>query len=359
MEGKGESVAGTKRILVAMSGGVDSSTAAWLLKEAGHEVAGVFMSRRKTTGEAAEVPEAEGARRVAVFLDVPFSVVDVSDAFEVLIDYFCSEYLCGRTPNPCVMCNEQIKFARLLAAADRLGMERLATGHYVRLEHRRGRWCLRRGIDTGKDQSYYLCALSQQHLARAVFPLGERTKDEVRSLAREIGLPAARTEESQDVCFVPDGRYAALVRERAGERVKPGDIVDTSGNVVGRHRGIVDFTIGQRRGVGVAVGKPVYVVDIEPQANRVVVGRRGELEVSGFVVENVNWMGIAPPRKPLTCEVQVRYRSRPVPAAVTNAGHSRVHVTLDGPRPAVTPGQAAVFYDGELLLGGGWITREE
>ena len=345
----------SKRILAAMSGGVDSSTAAWLLQEAGHHVEGAFMTR----GDAASQVAAEHARRAAQFLEIPFHVVDASEAFETLIGYFCSEYLRGRTPNPCIVCNEQIKFKRLLAKADALGLEALATGHYVRSERSGGRWCLRRGVEATKDQSYYLSGLSQKHLARAVFVLGDRTKDAVRDLARKIGLPAADTDESQDVCFVPEGDYARLVRERLGARVSAGDIVDTAGKVVGRHEGIIGFTVGQRRGVRVAMGKPVYVVDIDPNENRVVIGAAEELLTESFTCDNVNWVSLAPPAEAITCEVQVRYKSKPVPATVSIGGRYRVHVTFDEPQRAVTPGQAAVFYRDDLLLGGGWITREK
>ena len=259
----------TQRIVVGLSGGVDSAAAAWLLVEAGHEVAGVFI-RRDGSSDVSEHEHA--ARRVAQFLEVPFHAVDASGDFETLIGYFCSEYLRGRTPNPCVLCNAQIKFKRLLERADALGFDRVSTGHYVRSTFAGGRWCLRRGVDATKDQSYYLSALSQTHLARAVFPLGDRTKEDVRALAREAGLPAAERDESQDVCFVPGGDYARLVRAREGDRVRAGEIVTTAGEVVGRHDGIIGFTIGQRRGVGVAMGEPVYVVDVDAETNRVTVG---------------------------------------------------------------------------------------
>jgi tRNA-specific 2-thiouridylase len=351
-------MSGKKRILVAMSGGVDSSTAAWLLQEAGHELVGVFMSRVATDGKSSETPQARRARRVAEFLEMPFEVVDFSEAFELLVDFFCSEYLRGRTPNPCAVCNRQIKFGLLLEQCDKLGLDCLATGHYVRSERDGSRWGLRRGSDPAKDQSYYLFGLSQDQVARAVFPLGERTKEEVRALATKIGLPSAQTEESQDICFVPEGEYSMLVRERKGSEVRPGEIVDGSGKVVGRHDGIVNFTVGQRRGVGVAMGEPVYVVDIDPRTNRVTVGPGADLLVSDFAVESVNWVGIAPPRQPMHCDVQVRYRSKPFPARVSVAGRFGVHVTCDEPQRAVTPGQAAVLYRDDLLLGGGWITRE-
>ena len=386
-----------RRILVAMSGGVDSSTTAWLLKEEGHEVAGAFMSRGadipvRDQGRQECLPHlapVERARRVAEFLGVPFHVVDLAEDFELLVDYFCSEYLRGRTPNPCAICNMQIKFRRLLELADRLKMDLLATGHYARVSsspsyvggdpcvppvsassssvqpadeegpHAGGplqkRIQLRRGLDPAKDQSYYLFALSQMQLGRSLFPLGQRTKGEVRELARKAGLPAAETEESQDICFVPDKDYARLVRERLGARVRPGEIVDVDGNVVGTHDGIVGFTVGQRRGVRVAMGEPVYVVEIDARANRVVVGPADRLLVGEFEAHNVNWVSIAPPAKPLSCGVQIRYNSTPKSATVTISGRFSVHVAFDEPQRAVTPGQCAVLYDGDTVLGGGWI----
>jgi tRNA-specific 2-thiouridylase len=348
-----------KRILVAMSGGVDSSVVAWLLREEGHDVAGAFMSRGAAGGQVAGGPAVavDNARRVAEFLEIPFHVLDLAESFDMLIDYFSSEYLRGRTPNPCAICNPQIKFRKLLELADSLGMSHLATGHYARLEHAQGRSTLRRGLDPGRDQSYYLFALPQRFLARSMFPLGERFKPDVREIARKAGLPSAETEDSQDICFVPDGEYPRLVRERLGAKVKPGDIVDVQGNVVGRHEGIVDFTIGQRRGVRVAMGEPVYVVDIDASANRVVIGPADRLLVGEFTVENVNWVSAGPPTEPLRAGVQIRYHSKPQSATVTLAGRYSVHVKFDEPQRAVTPGQCAVFYDNDLLLGGGWISR--
>ena len=352
-----------KRILMAMSGGVDSSTSAWLLRQQGHDLTGVFMSRGPNVpGESEErlcgTTQAEDARKVAEFLKVPFRVVDFGGAFDLLISYFCSEYLRGRTPNPCVLCNEQVKFGRLLHVAKEMEIDYVATGHYVRSESSGGRWQIRRGRDAEKDQSYFLFGLSQEQISKAFFPLGPRTKEEVRDLARRAGLPCAETAESQDICFIPDGDYARLVRERLGHRVQPGDIVDAEGNVLGRHEGVVDFTVGQRRGIGVAAGTPLYVVDIDPTQNRVVVGPEEALLKAEFIADNVNWMSITVPTGPLECEVQVRYRGQPVPATVTMAGRYRVNVVFDEPQRAVTPGQAAVFYQDDLLLGGGWITRE-
>ena len=343
-----------RRILVAMSGGVDSSTTAWRLLEEGHDVAGAFMSRG-AVGGAPPTEAADGARRVAERLGIPFTVLDLTEDFTLLVDYFCSEYLRGRTPNPCSVCNPQIKFRRLLEEAGRQGREFLATGHYARIERDGGRVKLRRGLDPAKDQSYYLFSLSQAQLSRSMFPLGGMAKPEVRELARKAGLPAAETEESQDICFVPDKDYARLVRERLGPRVSPGEIVDVDGKVVGTHEGIVGFTIGQRRGVRVAMGEPVYVVEIDPAAHRVVVGPAERLLVGEFDAHNFNWLS-TPPEGPFACGVQIRYNSTPKPATVTINGRFSVHVAFDEPQRAVTPGQCAVLYDGDVVLGGGWIS---
>ena len=344
----------SRRILVAMSGGVDSSTVAWLLKEAGNDVAGAFMSRSDESSAQA----CARAARVAEFLEIPFSVVDCDSEFETLIDLFCSEYLRGRTPNPCAVCNPTIKFKRLLGEAERLGMDALATGHYVRSSLEGGRWRLWRGVDERKDQSYYLFGLTQKHLQKVIFPLGDRTKEEVRQLAARAGLPSAESRESQDVCFVPDGDYARLVRERFASSIEPGDIVDTSGSIVGRHDGIAGFTIGQRRGVGVAAGVPRYVISIDPRTSRIVIGTKKDLEVDHCTVENVNWVSIPAPAQPIECGVQIRYQSKPTPATVTIAGRYTIYVRFEHPQRAVTPGQAAVFYDGLTVLGGGWIAGD-
>jgi tRNA-specific 2-thiouridylase len=362
---RGTELSDKKRILMAMSGGVDSSTAAWLLRQQGHELVGVFMSRGEPqAGESDSAPrqcastQAEKARTVAEFLEIPFRVVDFHGAFELLITYFCAEYLRGRTPNPCVLCNEQVKFGRLMMEAKELELDYLATGHYVRTEFADGRWRIKRGSDPAKDQSYFLFGLTQEQLAEAIFPLGPRTKAEVRALAARAGLPAAEAEESQDVCFVPDRDYAKFVRGRIASPVQPGEIVDRSGKVIGHHEGVVDFTIGQRRGIGIAAGEPLYVIDIDAVANRVVVGGETDLLVDGFFADNVNWVGVDPPHDALRCEVQIRYRHKAVPSTVMVAGRYRVRVQFDEPQRAVTPGQVAVFYEGESLLGGGWITRE-
>ncbi|HUT32755.1 MAG TPA: tRNA 2-thiouridine(34) synthase MnmA [Planctomycetota bacterium] len=334
------------RIAVAMSGGVDSSVSAALLKEAGHEVLGLFMRLAS---------EPAGARRVAEHLGIAFEAVDFTGQREALIAYFCSEYDAGRTPNPCVVCNRRNKFGRLLDHARALGAERLATGHYVRLAEREGRRVLRRGLDPTKDQSYVLSRLTQDQLGQALFPLGELRKEDVRRMARERGLPVHEGGESQDICFVPGGDYVALLRERIPDRIRPGPILDTSGRVLGEHPGCQCFTIGQRQGLRVALGSPRYVVRIDRQANAVVIGTREELERTTMLVSDVNWMAFAEPPARIEAAVQVRYNHRPVPAAIEPLPDGSARVTFARPETAITPGQAAVFYDGEIVLGGGWI----
>ena len=334
------------KIAVAMSGGVDSSLTAALLAEEGHEVVGLFM---RMAGDPAD------AQRVADQLGIPLEIVDFGAELDALIAYFCSEYDAGRTPNPCVRCNRVNKFGRLLACARGLGCEKLATGHYVRLSHEDGRWRLRRGLDRSKDQSYVLCLLAQEQLARALFPLGERRKDEVRRMARDRGLPAHESKESQDICFVPEGDHVALLRERLGDSIAPGPILDTSGRVLGEHPGCQCFTIGQRRGLRVALGSPRYVVRIDRAANAVVIGTRDELQRATMTVSQINWLSIPPPTEPFDALVQIRYQHTAAPARIEPLPGHAARVAFTQPESAVTPGQVAALFDGDLLLGGGWI----
>ncbi len=329
-----------------MSGGVDSSTVAALLKEAGHEVVGLFM---RLAAEPAD------AQRVAEHLGIAFEAVDFAAEREALIAYLCAEYDAGRTPNPCVACNRWNKFGRLLDHARALGCERLATGHYVRLAERGGRLVLRRGLDPAKDQSYVLSRLTQEQLAGALFPLGELRKEDVRRIARERGLPVHESKESQDICFVPGRNYLAVLRERMADRIRPGPILDTSGRVLGEHPGCQGFTIGQRQGLRVALGSPRYVVRIDRAANAVVIGTREELERTAMRVSDVNWMAFAEPPERIEAAVQIRYNHTPVPAAIEPQPDGGARVAFARPESAITPGQAAVFYDGDTVLGGGWI----
>lgn len=371
------------RVVLAMSGGVDSSVAALLLRRAGHDVIGLFMRH----GEAIETActtetkpttagllpivtsqpshkqgccsssDAADARRVADRLDIPFYALDFSDDFGRIQDYFVEEYVAGRTPNPCVMCNNWLKFGKLCEYADDVGAEFVATGHYARLAQPGGpdaTPALLRGIDDGKDQSYVLFGIERDVLRRVMFPIGDYRKDAIRELAREVGLRVAEKKDSQEICFIPDNDYAAFVRDRVGRLESAGEVVTTDGTVVGRHEGIEHFTIGQRKGLGIAFGEPRYVVRIEPETKRVVVGTSEELLRDELTAARTNWL-VDEPTEPQPCTVKIRYTSKPAPAVVTALPGNRLHVRLQEPRGGIAPGQAVVCYDDARVLGGGWI----
>jgi tRNA-specific 2-thiouridylase len=302
--------------------------------------------------------EAADARRVCALLDIPFYVQNTERDFGALIRRFADSYAEGATPNPCIACNTDIKFGALLERAKALGADAVATGHYARrVRQADGSWALARARDANKDQSYVLYGLTQDELECVRFPLGELTKDEVRAHAREAGLPVAEKLESQEICFVPRGDYREVVRSRRPDAFVPGDIVDSAGAVLGRHEGVGAFTVGQRKGLGLAVPEPLYVLRIEPATARVVVGPRSELGVREAMVENVVWTAIQPPREPFKTEAMLRYRSNPVPATVHPEGDACARLAFDEPAWPVTPGQAAVFYSADRVLGGGTLER--
>ena len=353
-----------KRVLVAMSGGVDSSVAACLLKEGGYEVIGATMRIWKETDGTDHpygccgVAHVEDARRVAQQLGIPFYVLNLEEAFErEVIAYFCEEYERGRTPNPCILCNERIKFGSLLERAKALGAHYLATGHYARvgLDPASGRFLLKRGIDPKKDQSYVLFSLSQDQLRHCLFPLGIFRKGEVRGIASSLGLRVHDKPESQEICFIHDRSYHSFLEERLKSATEPGPIVDKNGTVLGRHRGIPFYTIGQRRGLRLARGVPLYVVALDPKRNVVVVGEKHEVFRDTFVVRRVNW--IPEEEAPSSCRawVKIRYNHPGAEAVLFRQGDRTLKVQFKEPQKAITPGQAAVFYDGETVLGGGWI----
>lgn len=357
------------RIVVAMSGGVDSAVAAALLKGQGHEVIGVTMrlpsysaggQRSRTCCSLEDIAD---ARRVAQMLGLPFYVKDCEREFEAeVIDYFIAEYLSGRTPNPCIPCNQKLKFHFLWEWAQELGASRLATGHYARLAHLppEGRSVIRRGVDPFKDQSYFLFNLTQEQLRSTLFPLGGYTKEEVRGMAQALALPVADKAESQEICFIPDRNYAAFLQGRGGashEAIRPGPILNRQGEVLGQHKGLPFYTIGQRKGLGLSSREPLYVVDLLPERNSLVVGGKEELAGDCFLVERVNWSAFSEPPQTLEASVQIRYRHPGAEATITPLGGDRAWVVFRQPQRAITPGQAAVFYRGEMLIGGGWIAR--
>jgi tRNA-specific 2-thiouridylase len=354
---------GDDLIVVALSGGVDSAVAAALLQEDGHRVVGMTMRLYDASGTPASVGgrccgprDVEDARRVADHLGIPFYVLDFSAEFaEKVVADFVSEYARGRTPNPCVRCNEHIKFTPLLRAARALGARRLATGHYAQIVERAGALRLRRAVDAEKDQSYFLFNMPRAALPEVLFPLGGLRKQEVRAHARRLGLPNADKPESQEICFVPDGDHAGFVAARA--LVRRGRLIDEDGAVLGEHDGVHRFTVGQRRGLGVAAGTPRYVTAIDAEAGDVRVGPRAALFRDRLAVDALSWAG-ATPATPLRAAVQLRHRHAPRPATITLRADGGVEVRLDEPEPAITPGQAAVFYGGaagDEVLGGGFI----
>jgi tRNA-specific 2-thiouridylase len=348
------------RVVVGMSGGVDSSTAAALLKEAGHEVIGVMLKfpvlRTAAGGGCCGIAGIEDARRVADRLGIPFYVLDYEEIFRrEVIDYFVDAYARGLTPNPCVECNRRVKFGELLTYARTIGAEGVATGHYARVETRAGRRLLLRGADAARDQSYFLYSLSQEQLGHALFPLGERTKEETRALARGLKLPVAEKPGSQDVCFLDSGDYRPLLAERRPEALRAGEIVDTEGRVLGRHSGVANFTLGQRRGLGVAAGRRLYVVGIDVAAARVALGPPEALERATLRVREVNWIACDAPPAEIEATVKIRYRQADAPARVVALDGGQAEVRFQRPQATAAPGQSAVFYSGETVLGGGVI----
>ena len=347
-----------KRIVVGMSGGVDSSVAAALLVEQGYEVVGVTMHLAGASSRCCSLEDAEDARRVAETLGIRFYVANYTERFRrEVMEPFADAYLAGRTPIPCVACNRRFKFHHLLERARAFGASAVATGHYARLEDDgTGARRLLRGVDPDKDQSYFLFDLGQEQLAGACFPLGELGKDEVRERARALGLPTADKPESQEICFVPDGDYAAVVESLRPEALPgEGEIVDRAGRVLGRHGGIHRFTVGQRRGLGLSAPAPLYVTRLDPAMNRVEVGGVEELACGGAQVEATSWVAGTTPREPVRAEVRVRHRAEARPAWIEAGEGGAATVRFDDPVRAVTPGQAAVFYRGATVLGGGWI----
>jgi tRNA-specific 2-thiouridylase len=353
------------RVIVGMSGGVDSSVTAALLKQEGHDVIGVTLNVWPDLPNMPEIQRedaccalgaVEDARRVADKLDIPYYVLNFREVFEdKVIKDFVQTYASGRTPNPCIRCNQFIKFDALLVKARQLGAQYVATGHYARIEHGAPNR-LRKAADASKDQSYVLYVMSQERLGAAMMPLGDFTKSSTRQLASDFGLSVANKPESQDICFVPFKRYTEFIELYAPEVLQPGPVVDAAGTVLGEHSGVALHTVGQRRGLGIAAGQPLFVTGIEPSTNTVVVGGRDELLKTTCRLEEVSWIAGAVPDEPVRAMGKARYRSAEVPCTVRNS-EDGVSVEFDEPQRALTPGQALVLYDGEYVLGGGTISR--
>jgi tRNA-specific 2-thiouridylase len=352
-----------KKVILGMSGGVDSSVAAALLKRQGYEVIGITLVFLPPELES-DRPDAccgsqavEDARAVSQQLDLRFYAVNRRQKFrEQVMEYFCDEYVAGRTPNPCIVCNRDQKFPELLRLAQVLDAEYVATGHYARIQTGEdGLIRLCKGVEEAKDQSYFLYVLTQDMLGKILFPLGEMSKEQVRRLAEELGLDVHGKPESQEVCFVADNKYPSFLRKWIPEKLRPGAIYDTDGNEIGRHKGIPLYTIGQRRGIGIAGGEPLYVLSINPQDNSIVVGSDDQLYRTELVGNGAMWIAGQAPENPIEAQVRIRYNHPGSNALVTPLEGGRVRITFERSERAITPGQAAVFYNGETVLGGAWI----
>jgi tRNA-uridine 2-sulfurtransferase len=354
---------GNTRVVIGMSGGVDSSTAAALLLQQGYDVIGVTLKLwpqdclSRAEDKCCGPQAVNDARNVCDRLGIPFYLVDEANAFQQqVINYFASEYRAGRTPNPCVMCNDKLKFGTLLQRARQLGAPFIATGHYARIERRDdGRMLLKRGRDLRKDQSYFLFSLRQEQLACALFPLGELSKQETRDVARQGQLKTAEKPESMEICFVPDNNYGRFLEQAQLVERHRGEIVDLTGQILGHHDGIEFYTIGQRRGLRLSSERPLYVIDLDPENNRVIVGDDDALQQDEFFIERCNWIPFDQPTDPVEVTAKIRYNHPGINATVTPLPQGRATVRLHQPQRAVTPGQACVLYQDDLVVGGGWI----
>jgi tRNA-uridine 2-sulfurtransferase len=360
-----------QRVVVAMSGGVDSSVSAALLVEQGYEVVGLMMRLWSEDGEGASgynrcctPDQMDDARWIADKLNIPFYVLDTRDVFKgTIVQYFVEQYAQGNTPNPCLECNRHIRFEWLLNNALALDADYLATGHYARVRQGAdGKFNLLKGMDDAKDQSYVLSVMGQPELSRVMFPVGEYTKPQVRELAAKFGLPVASKHDSQDLCFLADGDYRRFLRQHSPELVgsqiaRPGPIMTRDGRVLGEHTGLPDYTIGQRKGLGLASGEPLYVLGMDPNRNALIVGTADELGTDRLIAACVNWISGEVPTEPIRAEVKIRYKARPAWATITPMGADKAQVVFDEKLRDITPGQGAVFYHGDVCLGGGIITR--
>ncbi|MFD3156457.1 tRNA 2-thiouridine(34) synthase MnmA [Haloimpatiens sp. FM7330] len=354
-----------KKVVIGMSGGVDSSVAAYLLKKAGYDVTGIMM---KLTPDINEYEECEtsccnlsavnDARRVADILDIPFYVMNFKKEFgSQVIDYFVNEYMQGRTPNPCIACNKYVKFDSFLTKARALGADYIATGHYAKIERHNNRYTLRKADDPKKDQSYVLYSLTQDQLSHTLMPCSEYTKEEIRDIAKEIGLKVYNKKDSQEICFIPDNNHGKFIEEYNKKKIKQGNFVDKEGNVLGRHKGIVYYTIGQRKGLGLALGRPVFVTDINPFTNEVVIGDEEDIFKTKLIAKNINLIPFDELEGEMKVEAKIRYSAKPCKATIIPVRDGKIEVVFDEKQRAITKGQSVVFYDDDLVVGGGIIEK--
>lgn len=354
-----------KRVVVGMSGGVDSSVAAYLLKEQGYDVIGVTMQIwqdepdyvQQENGGCCGLSAVDDARRVANALQIPYYVMNFKKEFKSnVIDYFVNEYKNGRTPNPCIACNRYVKWESLLHRSLEIGADYIATGHYARIEQlANGRFALRNSVTARKDQTYALYNLTQEQLSKTLMPVGNYHKSEIRKIAEDIGIPVAHKPESMEICFVPDNDYAGYITRETGYEAKPGNFVDLNGNILGQHKGIIQYTVGQRKGLGLAMGHPVFVVAIRPETNEVVIGENKDVFAPKLYANNLNFMTIEELTEPMHVKAKIRYNHDGCGCTIKMAGKDLLECTFDEPQRAITPGQALVLYDGEYVLGGGTI----
>ena len=349
-----------QRVVVAMSGGVDSSVAAAFLKEKGYDVIGLTMKLWGENNRCCSEKDIRDARTVANHLNIPHYTISLNDSFQKhVVNYFISEYEKGRTPNPCAVCNPAIKFGDLLKKALELKAQFIATGHYAinTYDKSRDRYLLKRGKERGKDQSYFLARLSQEALKHVLFPIGSFPKNKIRKLASRFGLPVAMKTESQEICFIPDGQIVEFIARSTGKPLDSGPIVNQSGEHLGSHPGIIGYTIGQRKGLGISTGEPLYVTKIEAETNTIVVGDDHMLYHDRFTATDPHWISITDLKKPIRVKTRIRYKHRPVWSLVSPVGKDRISIRFETPQRAITPGQLAVFYEGDIVVGSAWIEQ--